>query len=206
MWLERDIPLGTTRAGKSCVCQGQLQPALSPCLQLTLWLVSTRKSLLTHSMKESLPPAPQARTRKNFHAGIALSCSPPTSRAHTTGESNTPAFYRAKGFSLCLPLPTAMEHIPDPASRVQGMQTPSPALPTPLFMAAPSLAAQACSKAILLTICFMFSLYTVVPLHSCHRNMSLLIHLKGKKTTKPSEEPPRLLPVPHVEAEGRRSH
>lgn len=107
----------------------------------TLVNASTRKSLLIHSIKELLPPAlllhPKHAPGGNFHAGIALSCSPPTSRAHTRGDSNTPAFYRAKGFSLCLPLPAAMEHIPDPASRGQGMQTPSPALLTPCYSRLP---------------------------------------------------------------------
>lgn len=37
------------------------------------------------------------------------------------------------------------------------------------------------SKAILLMICLMFSLYTVVLIHSCQRNMSFLIHFKGNK-------------------------
>lgn len=37
------------------------------------------------------------------------------------------------------------------------------------------------SKAILLMICLMFSLYTVVLIHSCQRNMSFLIRFKGNK-------------------------
>lgn len=148
----------------------------------------------------------QKKPVNTSRAGIALLLSSIIPSTHQRGQHHS-GLLQSKGI---LPLPPpARSHGAHPRSCQWGTRNANsiPGSPNPLlFMAAPSLAAQARSKAMLLTICFMFSLYPVVPLHSCHRNMSLLIRLKGKKTTKPSEEPPRLLPVPHVEAEGRRSH